>query len=244
MRLITYNEFETKVRADLDIQDTDNFIGQDEFAALTNEAIDMAEALIMSTFEDYFLTSSTLSLVQGASSIDLPSDIYGQKIREIVYKNGDRIYPLTELKDPRKFYQKAVIDRQAVSLDEYSWFLKSGTAGQQDTLVITPAALESGAYLETWYIRNANRILLQAAPDSASRASQLACVIDIPEWRVFLEQYVKARVYEKMDEAVKMADANSKMKMISDQMLTNLKDKKLNQETDIPPDVSHYVEHN
>lgn len=244
MRLPTWGEIETKVRADLDLQDTDNFVAQDEMAGYGNEAIDVAESIIMTTFEDYFLTSATLSLVEGASSITLPTDIYGQKIREIVYKNGDRIYPLRELRDPMMFYRKAIIDRQAVALDEYQYFLKSATAGAQDTLMITPAALESGAYLEMWYIRNANRILLQAAPDSASRAAQQAVVIDIPEWRLYIEQHCKKRCYEKMKDTAKVAEAKDDLKKIAELMLINLKDRKPNNENEVPPDLSHYMEMN
>lgn len=244
MRMITYAELETKIRADLDMQDSDNFCGQDEMAGLVNEAIDTAEALIMTTCEDYFLTSSALSLLITESTITLPTDIYGQKIRGITYINGDRIYPLEEIKDPEMFYRKAVIDRQATSLEEYQYFLKSATAGAQDKLLITPAAQESGAYLEMWYIRNANRIVLQAAPDSATRAAQLAIVIDIPEWRVYLEQYVKARVYEKMENFVKMAAADKKLEAVAQLLLVNLKDRKQNNRNEIPPDISHYVEHN
>jgi hypothetical protein len=219
-------------------------VGQDEFAALTNEAIDTCEALIMATHEDYFLNSATLSLVSGESSIALPSDIYGQKIREIVYKNGDRIYPLKELRDPMMMYRKAIIDRTAVSLDEYSYFFKSATAGQQDTLIITPAAQESGAYLECWYIRNANRIPLQAAPDSSSRATQLATAIDIPEWRAYLEQFVKWRLYQKMKDQAGEAAASGALEKLGELMIINLKDKKLNNENDVPMDTSHYMEHN
>lgn len=244
MRLPTFEEFEKKVRLDLDLHDTDNFVGQDEFAGITNEAIDVAEATIMATFEDYFLTPATLTMVQGASDISLPDDIYAQKIREIVYKNGDRIFPLTELRDPRKFYKKAVLDRESVSQDEYSYFLKSATAGAQDKLVLVPAALESGAYLEMWYIRNANRIPLQTDSGSPSRATQLATVIDIPEWRAYLEQYVKWRCYQKMKDAQGEANAAAALEKLGELMLINLKDKKLNQETDVPMDTSHYMEHN
>lgn len=232
------------MRADLDLQDSDNFIGQDEMAGLGNEAIDTAEAVIMATHEDYFLQSATLSLVQGESSIALPTDIYGQKVREIVYKNGDRIYPLVEIRDPQMMYRKAVIDRSATSMDEYQYFFKSATAGQQDTLIITPAAQESGAYLECWYIRNANRIPLQADSGSPSRATQLATVIDIPEWRAYLEQYVKWRCYQKMKDTGGEAAAAAALEKLGELMIINLKDKKLNNENDVPMDTSHYMEHN
>jgi hypothetical protein len=184
--------------------------------------------------------------VQNASDISLPSDIYAQKIREIVYKNGDRIYPVTELKDPQMHYRKAVIDRQATALEEYKYFLKSSTAGAQDTLVITPAATETGAFLEMWYIRNAKRAPLQSSlADGASRATQIAAVLDIPEWRAYVEKYMKAEIYEhKIKDKAAAALARADLSTIAGVMIEDLADRMKNNENDIPLDVSHYVEHN
>lgn len=212
-------------------------------AGYGNEGIDTAEVLIMATFEDYFLAPATLTMVEGASDIDLPSDIYGQKIREINYVNGSRIFPVTELRDPKKFLIKEMIDAEASSGDEYRYFLKSATAGAQDKIVLVPAARESGAYLKMWYIRNANRIPLQADSGSPSRATQLATVIDIPEWRAYLEQYVKWRCYQKMKDKEGEATAAAALEKLGELMIINLKDKKLNQENDVPLDLSHYLEH-
>ncbi len=246
MRLPTYGEIEFKVRLDLDIQDSDNFVGQDEMAGYYNEGVATAEALIMQACEDYFKTFTPLTLVEGASDIALPSDIYAQKIREIVYKNGDRIYPVTELKDPMMHYRKAVIDRQAVSLEEYQYFLKSSTAGAQDTLVITPPALESGAFLEMWYIRNAKRAPLQSSlADGASRATQIAAVLDIPEWRAYVEKYMKAEIYEhKIKDKSAAALAKTDLGTIAGVMINDLRDRMQNNQNEVPLDISHYVEHN
>lgn len=245
MRLPTYGEIETKVRADLDLQDTDNFVGQDEMVGYANEGISTAEAMIMAACEDYFMTNTTLTMVQGIASIALPSDIYGQKIRGITYVNGDRIYPLDELKDPQMMYQKAVIDRQSVSLDEYKYFLKSAIAGAQDQLIITPPAQESGAFLDFWYIRNAQRVPLQAAPESSSRAAQVATVIDIPEWRAYVEKYMKAEIYQhKLKNFTAAQQARDDLKTIADLMIADLKTRKPNNKNEVPLDISHYVEHN
>ncbi len=244
MRIPTWGEIETKIRTDLDLLDPNNNIGQDEMAALGNDAIDCAQALIMREREDYFITPATLTLVQGASNLALPTDIYAQKIREIIYKNGDRIYPLRRLRDPMMFYRKAVIDRQSTNLTEYHWFLKSTTAGAQDELLITPTAQESGAYLEMWYIRHANRIGLQAAPDSVSRATQIATTIDIPEWRAYIEQHVKRKCYEKMKLSEAYMAASSELQRLTDDMIITLKDRAEDNETEIALDISHYVESN
>lgn len=244
MRAVTWQEIEVKIRTDLDLLDTDNFIGQDEMAALGNDAIDGAESLIMRTREDYFLTKATLTLVNGASSIDLPTDIYAQKIRAIIYKNGDRIYPVERIRDPEIFYKKAIIDYTAVSLDQYQWLLQSTTAGEQDKLLLSPPAYEDGAYLEMWYIRNANRIPLQADSGSPSRATQLATKIDIPEWRSYIEQYIRMRVYEKMKESDLFKDATTKLMAIGEAMIITLKDRVEDNRNEVAQDVSHYMEHN
>jgi len=244
LRIPTYKEIETKVRADLDLQDSNNFITEDEMAGYCNEAIDTAESIIMQACEDYLLTSAPLTLVNGANSIELPSNIYAQKIRGLTYINGDRIYPLHRVRDPDIFYRKAVIDRQAISLDEYSYLLKSTTVGEQDKIILTPPAYESGAFLELWYIRNANRVSMQAAPDSVSRATQLATPIDIPEWRLYLEQYMKMRCYEKMRDMAGMANAEAKTKAMAEMMLVNLKDRVVDNENNVAQDTSHYMEHN
>lgn len=246
MLMPTYGAIEYKVRLDLDLQDTTNFIGEDEMAGYYNEGVATAESLIMQACQDYFKTPATLTLVQGSADIALPTDIYAQKIREIVYKNGDRIYPVMELRDPQMHYKKAIVDQQAVSLDEYRYFLKSATAGAQDTLVLVPPALESGAFLEMWYIRNAKRAPLQSAlADGASRATQIAAVLDIPEWRAYVEKYMKAEIYEhKVKDKAAAALARADLTTISGVMINDLRDRMQNNENEVPMDISHYVEMN
>lgn len=243
MRLPTYGEIETKVRADLDLQDTDNFVGQDEMAGYCNEGITTAEAMILMANEDYFKVNSTVTLVSGTGEYALPSDIYAQKIRELVYSNGDRIYPITRLKDPQSLYQRLIIQRQATSLEEYKWDLVS-QSGAQDTLRLIPTPQESGAFVVMEYIRTAKRVPLQASSEAASRATQIATVIDIPEWRLYLEQYMKVRCYEKTKEADKLAGAKGDLQAITSTMMADLKDRAKDNENEVPLDLSHYVEHN
>jgi hypothetical protein len=228
----------------MDLLDLNNQVGVDEMVTYANEAIAAAESLIMRTREDYFMTNATLALVQGAKDIQLPADIYAQKIREITYINSARIYPLRRLKDPRMMFHQAVINYSATSLVEYKYFLWSPAAGQQDVLRITPPALESGPFLDLWYIRNANRVPLQAAPDNATRATQLATPIDIPEWRSYVEQFMRVRCYEKMKLMDQSADAKQTLNAISESMVVTLKDRMEDNENEIPMDQSHYEDHN
>lgn len=242
MEAVTYEQIENKIRRDKDLQDTDNFIGQDEMADYVNEGIDSAEALIMKIDEDYFLTKTVLSLVNGEEDISLPSDIYAQKIRGVVYKNGALIYPVKRLRNPWKFYKKAVIDYQVVNTEEYQYILRMDAGSSQAKIMLAPPAYESGAYLHFWYIRNAKRVPLQA--DGNSRATQTATVIDIPEFRSYIEQFAKVRCLEKMRDPQALMDAKENLKLLKEQMVDTLTQRTPDQDDEVPQDVSHYEEHN
>lgn len=198
MKLYTFGELDDKVRLDLDMQDTD-FLPYDELAGYCNEAIDAAEAEVLKISEDYFLkpAATNLSLVTGETDILLPTDIYAEKIRGITYHNGVRIYPLVRLRGlPNKFTGSAFINQYPGALPEYNYFLIFPTAGEQAKIRIFPPAQESGAFLELWYLRNANRVPLTTEAGQ-SRTTQRAAVVDLPECQNYVMQYMKARMLEK-----------------------------------------------
>lgn len=182
MKYWTWAEIKAKVRKELDLE-AEVFIEDSELLEYANEAIDEAEAEIHSLYEDYFLTSTPISLVNGTSDYDLPSDIYAHKIRRLVYRNNSTVYEVERLKDWRKFEKKHVADIFSTS-DLYTYFLKNSTAGSPQ-IVVVPQARETGANMELWYLRNANR--LEATTD----------VCDIPEFITFIFDYMRVRVYEK-----------------------------------------------
>lgn len=211
-------------------------------AGLFNEAIDDAEAEILKLNEDYFLASTTLAMVSGASDISLPSDIYAQKIRSIIYQNGPLIYPLRRIRDPDKFAAKAEMDYFATGSNEYNYFLKNATAGAQAKIVLSPVAQETSSNLTLWYIRNANRIPMQSE-DSVSRAVQLATVIDIPEWADYLVQFVKCRCYEKeMDQRLPAAVAALQDRKLM--MINTLANRVPDNDDTVPLDMTFYEDHN
>lgn len=245
MRIPTWGEVEEKIRADLDLQDSDNFIGQDEMAGYGNEAISATERMLLKLREDYLLKTATITLVNGTANYDLPTDIYAQKIRAFVYINGNVIYQPKRLRDPLEFFKKAVIDNLSVSTVEYTWFLKSPNDGSQDQVVLSPPAYESGAYFTLYYIKHLTRIQLQSTnADSASRATQLATKIDAPECRDFIEQFIKVRCYEKMKDVEGTADAKDKLKAIRDDLESTLRDRVDDNDNEVSADISHYRESN
>ena len=101
-RFWTLAEFRAKLRMDLDLEE-ETFVRPQELDDYINEAIDEAESEIHGLYEDYFLTRSQVSLVQGQEEYDMPDNIYGDKIRRIMYNNTSTVYKIKRIKDWKKF---------------------------------------------------------------------------------------------------------------------------------------------
>jgi hypothetical protein len=225
MRSWSYSEIKSKVEDDLDIKD-ELFITTDELMGYCNEAIDEAEAEIQGIYEDYFLTSESIDLVSGTSEYALPTDIYANKIRALIYSNGSTIYPVKRLKGSKEFVTLPLVQ----SGDDYRYILKN-TAGTGPRLVLYPASREtSSSVLTIWYIRNAARI----TDDSDT--------CDIPEFANFIMQYMKVRCYEKeghpnLDFAVAALEKQRKL------MVDTLTGMVPDGDDEVERDLSFYEEH-
>lgn len=174
----TWATLRAKIERDLDLQD-EIFITQTELLGYANEAIDEAEQEVLTIYEDYFLTSEALPLVQGTAEYALPADIWAHKIRAILYNNSTRKYPI------RRIQQLPHVN-DVESTDEFYRYLlvNSLTAGPQ--IKLFPASLEtSSTNVTIWFIRNAREIVLDTD------------VIDVPEAHKFIMQHIKLRCYEK-----------------------------------------------
>lgn len=178
----TYAQIKTKVTQDLAIEDED-FIQSGEFLGYVNEGIREAEAEIHSLYEDYFLTKATLTLVQGQEEYAFPSNVYANKIRRIMYRNGSDVYTLERLRDWKKF-ENYTIELINQTSTRYEYLLLNSTAGAP-TIVLSPPSKLDGPYVTIWYLREANRLAVDTD------------ICDIPEFVNFVMQYVKVRCYEK-----------------------------------------------
>lgn len=184
MRYWTYAEIRDKVLRDLGLEQ-EEFIRASEMMAYCNEAIDEAEAEIHTLYEDYFLTYANINLVSGTSTYSLPTNIYASKIRGLLYKNNDLIYPVRRVKELNRF-EDIEVTTDNNSSEAYRYFLVNDSATTGVKLQLVPASrdtLTNG--LKLWYIRNANR--MTADVDTC----------DIPEFISFVLQYMKYRCYEK-----------------------------------------------
>lgn len=173
----TYSELKTYLQKELDLQD-ETFITPDEFMSYFNEAVDMIESSIHNIYEDYFLTSTPLTLVNAQFQYDLPTDIYAQKIRKILYSNGGSLK--YEIRRVKKLEEILYIQAP----DLYSYLIQNdATSGLKINLYPTP--LEDTTYITIWYIRNAKRFTTDTD------------VCDIPEFTNVLVQFVRWKCLSK-----------------------------------------------
>lgn len=226
----TYANIKDKIESDLDLAD-ETFITDSEMLGYANEAIDEAEAEIHSQNEDYFLARATVTLVSGTEGYALPSGIYANKIRRVLYRNGSIYYTINRLKDSSKFeaYTNNLINNTGAP-PVYSYFLENSTAGSPQ-LVLSPLPTESGAYVTIWYYRNANRLVSDSD------------VCDIPEFVAFVIQFMKVRCYEK-EQHPALGLAVQALQAQREKMIETLSTMVPDADNLIETDMSHYEEHN
>jgi hypothetical protein len=184
MKFWTWSEIRTKVERDLDLEG-ESFITGAELLGYANEAIDEVERQVLTLCEDYFITRSVLTLVPGQEEYSLPTDIYANKIRKIVYRNGSQVWPVKRIREWEKFsvYEESKIASIASGAN-YGFFVINSVPGAPK-IVITPTPTEAGPYLQIWYLRNANELCLDTD------------VCDIPEAVHYVMAYMKAKCHEK-----------------------------------------------
>lgn len=174
----TYAELKSNLQKELDLED-ETFITADEFLNYFNAAVDEVESAIHTIYEDYFLTKTAISLVSGTAAYDLPTDIYAQKIRGLLYNNGgDKRYFVPRVK---KLEETMWVENE----DNYKYLITNTTAdGLKINLYPTPQETNSNRMF-LYYLRNAKRFV-----DTTD-------VCDIPEFTHVIVQYVRWKCMSK-----------------------------------------------
>lgn len=167
-KIWTFEQMYKKVQEDCDLDEEDpeeQFVSFDEVVGYFNEAIDEAESEIMGLNQDYFLAYDYLPLVTGQSEFDMPRNIFADKLRGMVYRNGSTIYPVKKFRKLSKFENIAFAEEYSAG-EDYRYYLLNGGPGRRK-MVLLPPARETAVLaplapvftpLKRWYIRNANRI--------------------------------------------------------------------------------------
>lgn len=230
MDLLTYAQIKANIQRETDTE-TEDFIQPLELLQYVNEGIDKAEAEIhaLGMEDEYFLSRVNLALVQGQEEYDLPSDIYANKIRRIMYANGSTIFPINRSRKKR-FDVYTEFKQFPPGTNYYEYFIFNPTAGAKPKLLLMPQAQEtSAANVKIWYIRNANTMV-----DDDS-------VCDIPEFHSFIEKYAKWKIYFKEGNPA-AADAAAELQADKTQMIETLQNMVPDDNSQIEGDLSHYQE--
>lgn len=228
MKFWTWAEIKAKIQAELDIQDED-FVREDELLGYANEAIDEAEAEIHTLYEDYFLTSVNIPVVTNNEFFSMSAlmpNIYGDKIRRIIFVAGDGTtnYTVNRLRDWKKFEYKAQADT-GTTTDLYQYMLVNDTPGVPQIMLV-PKSRESGT-LKVWYLRNANRLVNETS------------ICDIPEFINFVFSHMKVKVYAKEGNP-NYQDALERLETERQRMIAVLAARTPDAENEIEMDLSYY----
>lgn len=179
----TYAELKSKVERDLDLIGED-FVTDEEMMAYCNDGIQEAHAEIVNLYEDYFLTKSTIALVVGQQEYDLPTNIFANKIRSVVYRDGSSFYIVKRLRDWKKFEQLSELSLSGNSAANFTYILRNDSVTDGYKMALYPIPQNTNN-IDVWYIRDPAKVTLDAD------------TVDIPEFASFVIQYIKVRCYEK-----------------------------------------------
>lgn len=226
MTFATYGTVKTNVMKALDLED-ETFIQASEMLAYCNEAIHQAESIILKLCEDYFLSKAFLDLTANTAQYSLPTDIYADKIRKVIYYNSasDENYNIKRLR-----YKNAIRDLNELEQgDDFFYLLTNdGSAGIKMNIYPTPSLTENDT-VTIWYIRNANR------------ATTTASVIDIPEFSPFIEKYMKVKCMEKEGHPL-LQTAQADLEDEKQLMISSLQNRVADEDDSVEMDMNSYWE--
>lgn len=229
MKYWTFTEVKDKVRRDLGLEQ-EEFVTNTELMGYVNDAIDEAEAEILTLYEDYFLAKPFyLDIVAGQKEYVLPEDIYASKIRGIVYKDGTDIYQINKFR-PREDHWEYVELTDEFDDDYYHYVIYNDITDEKPVMHIYPTPTKSITNgFRVRYIRNAATVA--ATTDK----------VDIPEFINFIIQYCKVRCYEKEGHP-NTQGAAQKLEFYRAQMVSTLTDKNPDGNNTITLDMDFYNE--
>jgi hypothetical protein len=107
----TYGELKTFVENRLDLLDED-FVTASEFLESTEIALKYVEAEIhkLGVEDEYFEAHAPITMVTGRSDYALPSNIYANKIKRLIYSYGGDIFPVSRMRRKTR-YEAGEVER-------------------------------------------------------------------------------------------------------------------------------------
>lgn len=213
----------TRVQGDLDLED-ETFITDADINTWINEAIKKAEIIIHNLYEDYFLSETTITISAGTKLYSYPTDIYGNKIRKIIFQDsaGNTSHEVKRARNLADASDRDIYDTGSSPILE--WTPYNDSDGRK--IRIFPEGSRAGT-LRVWYIRNA----AQLAADTDS--------CDIDEFERYVIQAVKTDCYFKEGDPRAVSSKQFEEQYKQD-MINTLSNMVPDNNTEIPMDLDFY----
>lgn len=234
MAFKTLSEIKTKIERDLDIEE-EEFIQPDELTEYINDGISRAESIIekLGGRDKYFLSKLTFDAVLGQEDYDLPVNIYENKLKKVIYRNGRaRVYPIRELVGVYMYEDIQLLNDYQTTDDNYRYIIRHDVPGQEKFQLIPATRENVVGGITMWFIREANKLSVDAD------------ICDLPEIAMqFLYQYVKKCVYEK-EKGQEWQIASEELKEVTQVMIEGLTGQIADEDrSEIEKDLRTYEEH-
>lgn len=222
-------------------QETDTegeeFVDQAEYLTWINDGINKVEAHIhnLQLEARYFQKEGTpYDLTIGQSQLTMPSDIYADKIKALIFDNGSDLFPIKRLRDradQNRYQLMQEIRRAPNGRDRYRYDIFNNDPTVGPVIQLFPSSNDAGTgIVKVFYIRNALRVT--ADTDR----------IDIPEFYSTIKAFVKWKIFSK-EGTVLSGDAKAEFDEELALMLQTLQNQVGSpEESLIDPDMSFYLE--
>lgn len=197
-----YRDIVARVEKDLDLEE-EAIVNQSELLGYINEGVrEAVKEVIGICGADYFLDKASLALVQGQQEYDLPARIFANKIRRIIYNNGQEKYKIRRIKN---LEEVAEIDP-----NEKYRILMLNAYGTGPKVELYPASRETSASNVTIFFTREAREFTGTNFDET---------LDVPEAFDFIVAYTKKLCVRKElggvdSDSVKAEEAAARQKFI------------------------------
>lgn len=231
MEYKAFSDLKLIIERELDLE-TEDFIQPEELKQYFNDGIDIAQAIIhkLGLEDDYFLTKSLITLINGQSDYNLPANIYANQIKAIEYVNGATIYTVGRLRGRYRFEDRERINQYTTATDFYKYMIRNDAATSNPKMELIPPSKENLTNgLVVWYHRNANHW-----------GNDDAAFCDIPEIGTnFVKQYVRYRCYDKEGHP-NQPEAKSEMESAKILMIETLTNMVPDEDSEMEQDLNSY----
>jgi len=203
----TYAQLKAKFERDWDLEE-EEMVTDTELMEIFNDGIDDAQAIIhqLGIEQKYFLTKALLTLTNGSADVDLPSNIYANKIMAIIYNDGSNVFPIKRLRGKNLFEDVAFASNVTWTDPRYQYIIRNDSSAGNKIQLVPASIITNSTYATCWYIREATKLTTTSS------------ICDIPESYNFLYAHAAWRVLGKDGDPRAAAAKAEKMKQ--EQLMT------------------------